>query len=215
MIENEYLASIRKEYEMPVLEPADLPNNPVDAFKHWFDFAVAENVEEVNAMVLSTVDAQNKPHSRVVLLKDLTQSGLVFFTNYGSSKGADLENNPNACVTFFWPKLARQIRIEGRVHKVDEAVSKAYFSSRPRLSQAGAIVSSQSKEIESRQPLDEEMTRLMAMPETHPFEKPANWGGYNLIPDYFEFWQGRPGRVHDRICYELNTNTWRKFRRSP
>lgn len=215
MIREEYIAAIRKEYESPVLNPEDLPDDPVIAFKHWFDFAVEQKTDEVNAMVLSTVDSNHRPHSRVVLLKDLTASGLVFFTNYQSEKGRDLEQNPFACVNFFWQPQARQIRIEGRVEKTDQAVSEAYFYSRPRLSQAGAIVSNQSSMIESREPLDKKMAALMALPENEPLPKPDHWGGYNLIPDYFEFWQGRPGRVHDRIAFRLEDGIWKKFRLSP
>jgi len=215
MIVNDYIAAIRKEYAMPMLDPSDLPNNPVETFKHWFDLAIAEKVEEVNAMVLSTVDAQNRPHSRVVLLKDLTENGLVFFTNYSSKKGQNMTANPMVSINFFWQTMARQIRIEGKVEKVSEAINEAYFSSRPRLSQAGAIVSKQSEEIDSRVPLDKQMEMLMSQPESEPLPKPLNWGGYNVVPTYFEFWQGRPGRVHDRIAYEKNGELWRKYRLSP
>lgn len=214
-MENEYIASIRKEYEMPIIGPEDFPNEPVQAFKYWFDLAIAEEVDEVNAMVLSTVDAQNRPHSRIVLLKDITDEGLVFFTNYQSKKGHNLEKNPYACVNFYWQQMARQIRVEGKVQKVSEEVSDEYFQSRPRLSQAGAIVSHQSKEIASREEMDAQMEKLMALPETELLKRPTGWGGYCLVPDYFEFWQGRPGRVHDRIAYELKDGHWRKFRLSP
>lgn len=215
MIQKEYIAAIRKEYLSPVLNPGDLPNDPVTTFHHWFDFAIEEKVDEVNAMVLSTVDTAARPHSRVVLLKDLTETGLVFFTNYGSHKGQQLSENPFAAVTFFWAAQARQIRIEGKVQKVDAAVSEAYWNSRPRLSQAGAIVSAQSSTIESREALDAKMTELMALPETEVLKRPENWGGFNLVPDYFEFWQGRPGRVHDRIAYRKSEQNWVKSRLSP
>ena len=215
MFENEYIGSLRKEYSLGKIEPNDLSSIPSVTFKGWLDFALHENVPEVNAMVLSTISDNNKPTSRIVLLKDIEESGLVFFTNYNSKKGRNLEENPNACVNFFWPQLERQIRIEGRVQKLDREASEAYFHSRPRLSQAGAIVSRQSAEIDSRDPLDEEVNRLMNLPVDQILERPENWGGYLLVPDYFEFWQGRPGRVHDRIVYELTNGNWRKFRLSP
>ncbi len=213
-MENEHIAALRKEYLKAKLEPSDLPENPVDTFGNWFELALLEKCNEPNAMVLSTV-ANNRPSARVVLLKDCTQSGLVFFTNYLSRKGQQLLENPYASLTFFWHELERQIRIEGKVHKVSADISDAYFASRPRLSQAGALVSSQSQKIQSRDVLDKEMERLMSLPETETFERPEHWGGYNLVPDYFEFWQGRAGRVHDRITYELENGCWRKYRLSP
>jgi pyridoxamine 5'-phosphate oxidase len=214
-MENDYIANIRREYLMPKIEPSDFSENPFTAFKMWFDFALNEKIEDVNAMVLSTVDVQHKPHSRVVLLKDISEAGLTFFTNYNSHKGENLAQNPSACLNFFWQQLARQIRVEGTVEKVSEETNDAYFQSRPRLSQAGAIVSNQSAEIDSRTALDESMQVLMQQDENIPLQRPKNWGGYCLIPNYFEFWQGRPGRVHDRIAYELKNGNWRKFRLSP
>lgn len=213
-LDPEYIAALRKEYTKATLEPTDLPEHPVDAFAHWFDFALQEGVHEPNAMVLSTVSG-NRPSSRVVLLKELTREGVVFFTNYKSRKGRELAENPFGCINFYWWQQERQIRIEGRIEKITEAESLKYFASRPRLSQAGAIASAQSTRIESRQVLDDRMAELMALPEDFVLAKPEHWGGYRLIPDYFEFWQGRAGRVHDRIVFEWTGEHWDKYRICP
>lgn len=213
-LDPEYLSALRREYTKATLEPQDLPAHPVEAFRHWFDYALQEGVHEPNAMVLSTVSG-NRPSSRVVLLKELTMEGVVFYTNYLSRKGRELSENPFACINFYWWQQERQIRIEGRIEKVSEAESLSYFRIRPRLSQAGAIVSNQSTRIDSRQVLDERMQELMALPEDFELKKPENWGGYRLIPDYFEFWQGRAGRVHDRIVFDLKDGEWEKYRISP
>lgn len=213
-IDPSYLAQLRKEYTKATLNPEDLPEHPVQAFAHWFDYAVQEGVHEPNAMVLSTA-MNNRPSSRVVLLKELNMEGVVFYTNYLSRKGQQLTDNPFACLNFYWWQQERQIRIEGKVEKVSESDSLNYFRSRPRLSQAGAIVSHQSARIENRQQLDERMAELMALPEDTELQKPEHWGGYRLIPDYFEFWQGRAGRVHDRIVYEMYNDQWTKYRISP
>lgn len=214
-MENEHIAALRKEYLRDSIDPSDFPAEPVAAFADWFDLVLAEQCPEPNAMVLSTVGANGRPSSRVVLLKDCTAQGLVFFTNYKSRKGEELFANPYACLNFFWHDLERQIRVEGKVEPLPSSVNDAYFNSRPRLSQAGALASMQSSIILDRQGLDAEMQRLMSLPESEALVRPSHWGGYCLVPDYFEFWQGRAGRVHDRICYELNVSDWRKFRRSP
>lgn len=209
------IADLRKEYTRAVLNPEDLPDNPLQAFANWFDFAVYENVHEPNAMVLSTVK-NNRPSSRVVLLKGITDHGFVFYSNYKSKKGMELAENPYASLNFHWWQQERQIRIEGKVEKVSDVESDAYFQSRPRLSQAGAIVSDQSSIIASRDDLDEAMKRIMEDPEDTILKRPGHWGGYRLIPDYLEFWQGRPGRVHDRIAFSLTTEgIWLKSRLSP
>lgn len=211
----EHLAALRKEYQRDIINPEDLSGHPLDTFRDWFELALAEVKSDANAMVLSTVNDKNRPSSRVVLIKDYSLNGIVFFTNYKSQKGQNLEKNPFACLNFYWPELERQIRIEGKVMKVSEHTNQEYFQSRPRLSQAGAIVSQQSREIPNREQLDAEMKRLMELPAETVLSKPDEWGGYCLQPNYFEFWQGRPGRVHDRICYELSGDVWRKFRLSP
>lgn len=207
------LADIRREYERDTLNPEDLPDNPLQTFVDWFELAVNEVESDANAMVLATIE-DNKPVSRVVLLKECTDRGLVFFTNYLSRKGRNLEGNPNASLCFYWAQLERQIRVEGKVEKISPKESDLYFKSRPRLSQAGAIASEQSKEIESRETLEHRMSELMELPESE-LKRPEHWGGYVLLPEYLEFWQGREGRLHDRICYENLNGNWRKFRISP
>ncbi len=209
------IADLRKEYTRDILNPEDLPENPFQAFSNWFDFAIHENVHEPNAMVLSTVQ-NNRPSSRVVLLKGISNGGFVFYTNYNSKKGRELLQNPFASLNFHWWQQERQIRIEGKTEKVSEQESDAYFNSRPRLSQAGAIVSAQSSVVDSREALDEAMKQVMALPADKPLERPLHWGGFRLIPDYLEFWQGRPGRVHDRIAFTLLPDgSWSKCRLSP
>jgi pyridoxamine 5'-phosphate oxidase len=209
------IADLRKEYTRAFLNPQDLPENPLQAFSNWFDFAMHENVYEPNAMVLSTVSG-NRPSSRVVLLKGISEGGLVFYTNYNSKKGRELLENPFACLNFHWAQLERQVRIEGKVEKVTAQESDVYFQSRPRLSQAGAVVSNQSSIIDSRDELDEAMKQLMDEENNELLVRPLHWGGFRLIPDYLEFWQGRPGRVHDRIAYSQSADgSWSKCRLSP
>jgi pyridoxamine 5'-phosphate oxidase len=209
------IADLRKEYTRAFLNPQDLPENPLQAFSNWFDFAMHENVYEPNAMVLSTVSV-NRPSSRVVLLKGISEGGLVFYTNYNSKKGRELLENPFACLNFHWAQLERQVRIEGKVEKVTAQASDVYFQSRPRLSQAGAVVSDQSSIIDSREELDEAMKQLMDHDHEKLLVRPSHWGGFRLIPDYLEFWQGRPGRVHDRIAYSQSADgSWSKCRLSP
>jgi pyridoxamine 5'-phosphate oxidase len=212
---HEHLAALRREYKRDTLSPEDLPGHPVETFRDWFELALAEVKSDANAMVLSTVTAEGRPTSRVVLLKDFGLNGFVFFTNYHSTKGRNLEQNPFACLNFFWPELERQVRIEGKVKRIPENMSTEYFLSRPRLSQIGAIVSQQSEEISDRTQLENKMQELMSLPPEATLERPENWGGFELKPDYFEFWQGRAGRVHDRICYRQEHESWRKYRISP
>ncbi len=209
------IADLRKEYTKSTLNPEDLPDDPMWAFNNWFEFAVHEQVHEPNAMVLSTV-FDGRPSSRVVLLKGINANGFVFYTNYLSKKGHDLQSNPFSCLNFHWWQQERQVRIEGKVVKVSREENEAYFNSRPRLSQAGAIVSNQSERIDSREPLDCMMEELMLKHPERPLERPEHWGGYLLQPDYIEFWQGRPGRVHDRIVFRLKEDgSWDKYRVCP
>lgn len=209
------IADLRKEYTRAFLNPEDLPDNPLQAFANWFDFAIHESLHEPNAMVLSTA-VNNRPSSRVVLLKGISEGGFVFYTNYNSKKGRELIENPVASLNFHWAQQERQVRIEGKVEKVSAQESDEYFDSRPRLSQAGAIVSEQSSVVNSRQELDSSMKELMESNPDKPLVRPAHWGGFRLMPDYLEFWQGRPGRVHDRIAYSLSADgSWSKSRLSP
>lgn len=208
------IADIRKEYTKGALEPKNMGDNPLVEFRGWFQQALDAQVLEPNAMVLSTVGASNRPSNRVVLLKEITAEGIVFFTNYQSRKGQEIANNPFVSAVFFWPELERQVRVEGEVRQVSEADSDAYFYSRPRISQAGAVVSEQSSVIADRAVLDEKMAELMA-DESIKIERPKHWGGYEIVVDGMEFWQGRPGRVHDRARYQKVDGDWVKTRLSP
>jgi pyridoxamine 5'-phosphate oxidase len=208
------IADIRKEYTKGALDPKVLGDLPIPVFQSWFSQALESQVLEVNAMILSSVNESGRPSSRVVLLKDITENGIVFYTNYKSRKGHELEANPFVSVVFYWAELERQVRMEGKVRKVSEADSDAYFYSRPRISQAGAVVSNQSQVIEDRETLDAQMEALM-LDETIKIERPNHWGGYEIVLDRVEFWQGRPGRVHDRALYQKAEGTWIKSRLSP
>ena len=219
------VSDLRKDYGAKGLEDADAGADPIDMFQTWFDEACAAEVLEPNAMCLSTVDKESgRPSARYVLLKGFDERGFVWYTNYGSRKAAQLADNPFASLTFWWGDLERSIRIEGRVEKVSEEESLAYFRSRPRGSQVGALVSDQSQEIESREALDAKAAALKAqyMPEGVPEEDwpevpMPNWGGYRLEPDRIEFWKGRSSRVHDRIVYTkaAAAAAWEKQRLQP
>jgi len=210
------IASIRKEYKLKSLSEKEVTSDPFDQFGIWFKEAIEAETLEVNAMILSTSTINAKPSGRVVLLKDFDQNGFVFFTNYGSQKGAELLENPHASLTFFWPQLERQVRIEGIVEKVSESESKEYFNSRPFESKVGAWVSAQSSIINSREELENKFATLAEeFKQKGEVSKPDFWGGYRLKPSFVEFWQGRPSRLHDRICYESKGNVWEIFRLAP
>lgn len=208
------IADLRKEYTKGALEPRDMGADPLLEFRGWFQQALEAEVLEANAMIISTVNSENRPSSRVVLLKEITAEGIVFFTNYASRKGQDIQANPFVSAVFFWAELERQVRVEGEVRKISEADSDAYFYSRPRISQAGAVVSNQSQVIADRDGLDAQMAALLA-DESIKIERPKHWGGYEIVVDGIEFWQGRPGRVHDRARYDKVEGEWIKSRLSP
>lgn len=210
------LAAIRNNYSRQALSEESVSGDPIHQFNVWLEEAIQAKVEEPTAMVLSTVNAEGKPSARVVLLKDVSAQGLSFFTNYDSRKGMELKENPFAALIFFWPALERQVRIEGKVAKVAPEVSDAYFHSRPKGSQIGAWASPQSKEIESREVIekaDKQLTEEYEKAELIP--RPPHWGGYQLQPERLEFWQGRPNRLHDRIVYEQQQNSWKIKRLAP
>lgn len=211
------IADIRINYSKQELTEASVAGNPIEQFQVWLQEAIQAQADEPTALVLSTVNPAGKPSARVVLLKGVDEQGFTFFTNYDSRKGHELAENPFAAITFFWPALERQVRIEGRVAKADPAVSDAYFQSRPKGSQIGAWASPQSKEIESRTKLEEadkQYSEQFADADIIP--RPAHWGGYVLQPAVVEFWQGRPNRMHDRIVYELtDTTAWKLKRLAP
>lgn len=212
---DEMIASLRNEYSKAALDIPHTEENPINQFRTWFEEARKAKVPEPSAMTLSTVDGKGKPSARIVLLKDITEHSLVFFTNYNSRKGKEIEENPFAALTFFWPDLERQVRVEGKLQKVDEQVSDAYFSSRPRASQIGAWASPQSEEVANRGILEIRERDYIEKFANKEVPRPQHWGGYELIPDQFEFWQGRRSRLHDRIIYLKEPNGWTRKRLAP
>ncbi|GGG93096.1 pyridoxine/pyridoxamine 5'-phosphate oxidase [Parapedobacter pyrenivorans] len=210
------IAAIRAEYRMGELSEYEVVTDAIEQFRHWFDDAIDKKVMEPNAMTLSTVSASGRPSSRIVLLKDLDETGFGFFTNYESQKGAELAENPYAALLFFWPELQRQVRVTGRVEKMSAAHSDAYFHSRPKGSQLGAIASPQSREIPDRLMLDTQLAELEKRYKAiEPIPRPAYWGGYRLLPDTLEFWQGRASRLHDRLVYRRFERGWNITRLAP
>lgn len=201
------ISSIRKEYTLKSLDINKLNCDPVAQFQLWLKEALASEVLEVNAMTLSTLGLDGTPNGRIVLLKEVDH-GFVFFTNYQSEKGKELEVSAKASLTFFWAELERQVRIKGTVSKIAESESDAYFFSRPIGSQIGAWTSPQSQKIESREILDQRQQDVEKRFQKEPMIRPAHWGGYRLIPSAVEFWQGRPSRLHDRASYQLVQGGW-------
>ena len=210
------IASLRRDYSSQSLLETDVATHPVDQFEIWWQQAMKSEIVEANAMTLATASNDGMPAARIVLLKDFDEKGFVFYTNYNSFKGQQLLENPKACLLLFWKELERQVRITGIVEKVSSEESNAYFSSRPRESQVGAVVSPQSQVIESRQWLDEKFKHALDQFENAAVERPAHWGGYVVTPVIIEFWQGRPGRLHDRIQYTLlEDGRWKIERLAP
>ncbi len=197
------VADIRKEYKLHLLTEKEVKANPIDQFASWWNEAVGAEIDEVNAMTLATASAGGVPSARIVLLKGFDGKGFIFFTNYKSYKGKDLEENPRACLVFFWKELERQIRITGLVQKVSAAESDEYFNGRPVGSRIGAWVSPQSEIISGREWLEENEKKYQKENELHSLSRPPHWGGYRVIPITIEFWQGRTNRLHDRIQYSL------------
>lgn len=211
---NMSIADIRKDYTLKSLSEFDVAQNPFSQFGVWWNEAIQSEIDEVNAMTLATVKANNTPAARIVLLKDYDNNGFTFFTNYLSAKGEQLFANPTAAICFFWKELQRQVRIEGVVEKVADVVSDEYFNSRPQGSKLGAWASPQSKVIASRDILtDNEKKYTDAFGSD--IKRPPHWGGYILKPNYFEFWQGRSNRLHDRVAYTQQTNNWLIERLAP
>lgn len=209
------LADIRKDYTLKSLEIKDVSIDPLRQFKLWLDEAIDAEALEVNAMCLSTLGLDGFPNGRIVLLKELDH-GFVFFTNYESEKGNELNTNPKASLTFFWAEIERQVRVIGTVTKINEEESDAYFFSRPYGSQIGAWASPQSREISGREIIEDNQRNLERKFTESPMVRPPHWGGYRLTPHRIEFWQGRPSRLHDRICYtKESTGEWKIIRLAP
>jgi len=211
------LGDYRKSYEKSALMEDSISKNPMEVFQKWFqETEASEGVEEPNAMTVSTIGLDGFPKSRVVLLKKFTHEGFIFYTNYESEKGKAIANNPNVCISFFWPNMERQIIIKGTAGKIAENLSDGYFESRPTGSQLGAIVSDQSSVIPSRESLENKLTELEQKYEGKEIERPDYWGGYLVKPKSIEFWQGRPNRLHDRIRFTLQKDfDWKMERLAP
>ncbi len=214
-MENKRLAELRRDYSSEELSESAVDRDPFAQFSKWLDEALASGEIDANAMTVSTVDADGRPSSRVVLLKGVDEKGLVFFTNYESKKAADLAGNENVFLHFFWPGLHRQIGVRGKTSKTTREEAEEYFATRPRESQAGAWASNQSSALESRSSLEDSYAAVLERFEGEAIPCPPFWGGYRVIPDRFEFWQGRASRLHDRIVYQLAGNDWSIVRLSP
>ena len=215
----EHLAHMRRNYTRDGLLEELAPDQPLPLFKQWFDDAVATEQPPVepNAMMLATVDQAGQPHCRVLLLKGLDEQGFVFYSNYESAKGQQISSQPRAAMTFFWPALERQVRIEGVIERVSAAESDAYFNLRPLGSRHGAWASAQSQLLSGREELEEALAAVeLRFADNQQPPRPEHWGGYRLLPQRIEFWQGRTCRLHDRLSYQLQAgNQWLRERLSP
>ncbi len=210
-----YINTIRRDFANKPLEDNMVKNNPMDQYATWFEEAMSSDILDPYAACLSTVDSSGQPSSRMVYIRDILDEGFVFYTNYNSSKGEDLLTNSKAAFNIFWGELERQIRIQGFIDKVDDKVSDEYFNARPRKSKIGAWASSQSEILKSRQELENNYSSLEEKFEGIDVPRPSHWGGYCLKAEKIEFWQGRPSRLHDRICYKKENGLWGKNRLSP
>ena len=213
---DEKIAEIRKEYSYKALVESEVEADPIKQFNIWWQDALEAKIGEVNAMTVATASADGLPSARTMLLKGFSEKGFVFFTNYNSYKGQQLAENPKACLVFFWKELERQVRVTGLIEKTSEEESNSYFQSRPKASQVGAIASPQSQVIENRQWLDDQYKKLIDQFENTAIQRPEHWGGFVVKPVIMEFWQGRPGRLHDRIQYTISQDgSWKVERLAP
>jgi pyridoxamine 5'-phosphate oxidase len=210
------LHNIRESYKFDSLLESNLESNPFDQFQHWYKSYAELRIKDSNAMAIATVDSEGFPSNRIVLLKAVESGEFIFFTNYGSAKGHDLLNNPKVSALFFWREQERQVRVQGKVVRISTEKSKAYFATRPYLSQIGAAASEQSQPIVNRAALEYKFSEFQKQyPEGSTVPMPENWGGFAIQPISFEFWQGREGRLHDRIVYTLEGSEWGTTRLQP
>ncbi|MGD9561904.1 MAG: pyridoxamine 5'-phosphate oxidase [Pyrinomonadaceae bacterium] len=215
MIDQQELAALRQDYSRHELSKASVAADPFDQFSAWFSEAVSAHIFEPNAMHLGTTTAEGQPSGRTVLLKGFDASGFKFYTNYSSRKARELVANPQCYIHFFWKELERQVFIRGRASKTSEADSDEYFARRPYASQIGAWASEQSSVVESREVLENRFADLKAQYPEGSVSRPPFWGGFRVSPEAFEFWQGRPSRLHDRIHYKLENGVWKIERLCP
>lgn len=214
-IDREKVEALRREYAREKLDENSIKEDPIEQFSDWFEQALSAESLEPNAMSLATATPDGAPSVRIVLLKGFDGQGFRFYTNYNSRKGRELEENPKSALCIFWAELERQVRIEGIVEKLSREESREYFHQRPRLSQLGAWASEQSSDIESREQLKERFDAVKKRFENREIPLPEYWGGFLLKPDHIEFWQGRPGRMHDRLLYTKTKEGWNLKRLSP
>jgi pyridoxamine 5'-phosphate oxidase len=198
----------RIEYSQKSLSERDVAADPIRQFRNWLDEAIAAKAHEPNVMTLATATRDGIPSARIVLLKDVDDRGFSFFTNYQSQKGQELESNPRAALVFYWAELERQVRIDGRVERTSTEESDQYFSRRPALARIGSAASPQSRVVPNRRYLEDRFSELEARHPDGNIPRPSHWGGYRVIPHRFEFWQGRPSRLHDRIEYVIDAGRW-------
>lgn len=212
---NKHIAALRKEYLLKEFDEGHLLADPYTQFRLWFKEAIESEVNEPNAMMLATASPNGQPHARIVLLKGFDHEGLVFFTNYQSDKGEQIKENNQVALTFFWPELERQVRIEGTAKQIHPEKSDEYFYSRPIGSQIGAHVSPQSKVIVNRKFLEDRVREFEKLFSEQPLLRPEHWGGYVVNPHLFEFWQGRSSRLHDRFLFTCKGSIWQIERIAP